>query len=90
MSDSKLRTQSMDFAEVFNMKKENMYKFLYAVCIFLVVGFVIRLGADYFQYDNINNSAPFYVFVIARLLEFILPGIIIFVVAKIMKKKYSK
>ncbi len=68
------------------MKKENMYKFLYAVCIFLVVGFVIRLGVDYFQYDNINNSAPFYVFVIARLLEFILPGIIVFVVAKIMKK----
>lgn len=24
------------------MKKENIYKFLYAVCIFLIVGFVIR------------------------------------------------
>ena len=30
------------------MKKENIYKFLYAVCIFLIVGFTIRLGVDYF------------------------------------------
>ena len=37
------------------MKKENIYKFLYAVCLFLIIGFAIRLGADYFKYDNINN-----------------------------------
>ena len=72
------------------MKKENIYKFLYAVCIFLIVGFVIRLWADYFKYDNINNSAPFYTFVIERVVEFILPSIIVFIVGKVMKKKYSK
>lgn len=72
------------------MKKENTYKFLYAVCIFLIVGFVIRLGADYFKYDNINNSVPFYTFLIERLVEFILPSIIVFIVGKVMKKKYSK
>lgn len=49
------------------MKKENIYKFLYVVCIFLIVGFAIRLGADYFKYDNINNSAPFYTLIIERL-----------------------
>ena len=72
------------------MKKENIYKFLYAVCIFLFVGFTIRLGVDYFKYDNINNSAPFYTFIIERVVEFILPSIIVFIVAKAMKKKYSK
>lgn len=72
------------------MKKENIYKFLYAVCIFLIVGFAIRLGADYFIYDDINNSAPFYTFVIERVVEFILPSIIVFIVGKVMKKKYSK
>ncbi len=72
------------------MKKENMHKFLYAVCILLLIGFVIRLGVDYIKYDNINYSAPFYVFIIARLLEFILPGIMVFIVANIMKKKFSK
>lgn len=72
------------------MKKENIYKFLYAVCIFLSVGFVIRLGADYFKYDNINNSTPFYTFIIERVVEFIIPSIIVFIVGKVMKKKYSK
>ena len=72
------------------MKKEDIYKFLYAVCIFLIAGFAIRLGADYFKYDIINNSAPFYIFVIERVVEFILPSIIVFIVGKVMKKKYSK
>lgn len=72
------------------MKKENIYKFLYAACIFLTVGFAVRLGADYLKYDNINHSAPFYVFIIERLLEFVLPSIILFVVGTVMKKKYSK
>lgn len=69
------------------MKKENIYKFLYAVCIFLIVGFVIRLGADYF---NATDSAPFYVFVIERTVEFIIPSVIVFIVGNVMKKKYLK
>ncbi len=72
------------------MKKENIYKFLYAVCIFLIIGFAVRLGVDYFKYDNTNNSAPFYAFIIERVVEFIVPSIIIFIVGKVMKKKYSK
>ena len=72
------------------MKKENIYKFLYAVSIFLVIGFAIRLGADYFRNDNISNSAPFYAFIIERVIEFIIPSIIVFIVAKVVKKKYSK
>ena len=72
------------------MEKENIYKFLYAIGLFLIIGFVIRLGVDYFKYDIINNSAPFYTFIIERVVEFILPSIIVFVVGRIMEKKYSK
>lgn len=72
------------------MKKENIYKFLYAVGIFLIIGFIIRLGVDYFKYNTINNSAPFYTFIIERVVEFILPSVIVFIVGRIMKKKYSK
>lgn len=72
------------------MKKENIYKFLYVVSIFLFIGFVIRLGVDYYKYDIINNSVPFYVFVIERLIEFIIPSIIVVISAKIVKKKYNK
>lgn len=72
------------------MKKEDIYKFFYTVCIFLIVGFAIILGVDYFKYDNTNNSAPFYIFIIERVVEFIVPSIVVFIVGKVMKKKYSK
>lgn len=72
------------------MKKENIYKFLYTVSIFLIIGFTIRLSVDYFKYDNLNNSAPFYTFIIVRIIEFIIPSIIVFIVGKVMKKKYFK
>ena len=72
------------------MKKENIYKFLYVVSIFLIIGFAIKLGVDYFKYDSYNNSAPFYVFIIQRVVEFIIPSIIVFIIAKIAKKKYDK
>ena len=68
------------------MKKENIYKFLYAITILLIIGFTIRLGMDYFYYDTQNNSAPFYTFIIIRMIEFIIPSVILFIVAKAMKK----
>ena len=72
------------------MKKENIHKFIYIVCIFLIIGFANRLGVDYFKYDNTNNSAPFYAFIIERVVEFIVPSMVVFIVGKVMKKKYSK
>lgn len=72
------------------MKKENYYKFLYVISILLVIGFGIRLGADYFKYNTINNSVPFYVFILVRMLEFIIPSIIIYILAKYTKKKFNR
>ena len=72
------------------MKKQNVYKFLYLVCAFLILGFCIRLGVDYYKYDTVLNSAPFYTFVIVRTVEFLAPSIIIFIVARILKNKYNK
>lgn len=58
------------------MKKENIYKILYVISIILLSAFVIILGIDYFNYDKINNSAPFYAFILVRILEFVVPSII--------------
>lgn len=71
------------------MKKENIYKFLYAVSAFLVLGFAIRFGVDIFKYDTYNGSAPLYAYALVRLVEFIVPSIIVFVVAIIVKKKFA-
>lgn len=72
------------------MKKENIYKILYAISIILIIGFAIILGIDYYKYDNINNSAPFYSFIIVRILEFIVLSIIVFTIGKVLKNKHSK
>lgn len=72
------------------MKKENIYKFLYAISILLFIGFCIRLGVDFIKYDTITNSAPFYAYIIVRTVEFLLPSIILFIVAKIVNRKYNK
>lgn len=72
------------------MKKADIYKFLYGICALCAVAFAVRLGADWFKYDGINNSAPFYAFVAIRVAEYILPGALAFVAAKTVKKKYTK
>lgn len=72
------------------MKKEKIYEFLYLVSMFLIIAFIIILGIDYSNYDTGGTSAPFYVFIVVRTLEFVLPSIIVFVIAKIIKKKYSQ
>lgn len=72
------------------MKKEMGYKFLYGISILLIFAFAIILGVDYFKYDIHSNSAPFYAFIIVRVIEFIIPSIIVFVIGKIMKRKYER
>ena len=72
------------------MRKENIYKFLYAVSIFLILGFAIRISVDFIKYDEMNNSAPYYAFIIIRVIEFVVPSIICFIAGKIAKKKFAK
>lgn len=72
------------------MRKKNIYKFLYVACICLVVLFGIRTGVDYLHYDARATSFPFYVVIIEGIFEFIIPSIILFVVARILKQYYNK
>lgn len=61
--------------------------FLNTAGILLVIGFTIRLGADYYKIQKGINSAPFYLFVLERSLEFLLPGIICFAAAVYIKRR---
>ena len=63
-----------------------MYKILYLFSIMLGIAFVIRCGIDFINYD-VANSVPFYVFVAVDALEFILPSLLVFIAARILKKK---
>ncbi len=70
------------------MKKSlKVNRFLNVIGILLIIGFVIRLGVDYYNYQNTINSAPFYVFIIGRSVVFLLPSVICFISAVYFKNK---
>ena len=70
------------------MKKE-WYNIFYVVSAFLAIGFCIVLGVDYATYDTAVNSAPFYVFILARAFTFLLPCAVFFIVAGICKQRFE-
>ena len=72
------------------MKKQNIYKIFYIVSVLLVIAFCIQLPVEYYLYDGTYTSAPFYVTIIVRLIEFILPSTVLFIIGKVLKKKYNK
>lgn len=62
-------------------------KILYTASVILAAAFVISVIVDRYTYDNILTSAPFYVFLLARTLEFLLPSVIALAAAVIIDKK---
>lgn len=70
------------------MKEDSIYKIFYAMSIILLVLFVVMVDVDYLRYRM--YSAPFYIYVIIRAVEFAIPSLVVFVLARIMKRKSSK
>lgn len=71
------------------MIKQNIYKILYIISLLLFFVFIIMICIDYANYNPFETSAPFYAFVIVRLVEFVVPSILLLLIGKIIKKKYS-
>lgn len=67
--------------------KSRYIKLMYTGSVLLIIGFIVRIVADWFQYNPAAYSAPFYVFILVRAAEFLLPSFIIFLIAKLLKKK---
>lgn len=72
------------------MNKMKSYHFLYAISLLLFVGFGTCLGADYYRYTTTLNSAPFYLTVLVRMVEFGVPAIAAFVAARILRKRVER
>jgi len=69
------------------MKKLNITKMCNVISIILMICFIVKTIIDYTQYSSTFSSAPFYVWIIANALYFILPAIIVFIVGIIIKMK---
>ena len=68
-----------------------MKKYIPMICniisALLVITFIVKSIVDYFQYDKIVNSAPFFAQVLVNGLYLIIPAIIVVIVGIIVKKK---
>lgn len=71
------------------MKKLRMYRFLYAVSALMALGFVIHTIVDAFRYDSMLTSFPFYAFVLGHAVVYLVPSLVVFIAALIVKKKLA-
>ena len=69
------------------MKKLTLYKIFYIAAIILAAAFCVLVAVDSYKYSTTLNSAPFYVFVFARAITFLLPALISFIIGKVIHKK---
>ena len=70
------------------MKQENkLYKFLFFVAVGMIAGFSIQIALDLASYNEVVTSAPFYVVVLTRAVQYLVPSAIAFVIAMLIKKK---
>jgi hypothetical protein len=71
------------------MKKANISKLCFVLSVILVVIFPIKTVIDYVNYQNSFTSAPFYIWIWANILYFIVPAVIAFIVGLVLKKSKS-
>ena len=64
--------------------KKMMSLILFFISLILILGFIIILNIDWITYYSHYNSSPFYVFVLVRSLEFLLPAIILIIMGIIL------
>lgn len=72
------------------MNKTFLYKLFYIVSIVLAAVFCVLVAIDSYKYSTSLNSAPFYVFVLARAITFLLPALISFIIGRVIYKKVKK
>ena len=69
------------------MKKKSFQRICNIISIIMAIAFVIKTIINYFQYDVMVNSAPFYVWIITNAIFLIAPALIVFFIGYIVGKK---
>ena len=66
------------------MKK---YHYLYLISLILIISFFAISIVEYTKYDPLLCSAPFLAYLIPWILMLILPSLIIFIIACVLRRK---
>ena len=70
------------------MKKKTIQIICNIISALLAIAFVIKTIINYFQYNILLNSAPFYVWILVNALFLLIPASIVFVVGVIVGRKH--
>ena len=66
------------------------HKLLYGASILMVFGCLVHIAIDYHQYLNSFTSAPFWLWIVADAVLWLLPALIAFIAGFVAKKKLMK
>lgn len=72
------------------MSKEKLIKICNTVAFIFALSFVLKLVRDVFVYNTTLNSAPFYVWVMADAVQYLMPAAFMFLVSRVVKAKKDK
>lgn len=70
-----------------NLKKHLPLAFL-IISIAFALAFIVFTAYDIHIYSTTVNSAPLYAFILVRAVEFIIPAVILYIVSRVLKKKF--
>lgn len=73
-----------------NQKTNRLAQICYIILVLLIVGCAMSIHFDFMSYTTTLNSAPFYVFILARLVEFGIPIIVDLAIINVYEHKYNK
>ena len=63
---------------------------LFFMSLILILGFVVTLNVDWLNYYSRYEANPFYVYILQRGLEFLLPAVVLIVVGILLLRKDDK
>ena len=66
------------------------HKLLYGASALMVLGFCIDTAIGWYQYSTTLNSAPFWVWIVADAMLWLIPAAIAFVAGFVAKRKLIK
>lgn len=55
------------------------------VAFIFLLSFFLKLGRDWMMYDSTLNSAPFYIWVVANAIQYLLPAGAAFLIGRFLK-----
>ena len=70
--------------------KYKIHNIFFVVAVIYMIMFVLLTIVDYVRYDTMLTAAPFYVFVLEKVVDFMLPAIICTLIGLIFKHKHRE